>query len=210
MRSRDATTMLSLNRLTNPLGFLFANGLLVLLLLSTYLSQQNFSNISRCSSLDTFEVLTPRGFIIYHSCFSYVPGCCAIYKLLHTTWIHIMRSAIYKLSKMIDCAYNIYMYVLPPLKLLHYQEIAAPPNPHTRKVCFLDARSLHTARMRIVCVWGEGGRGSKFMTGAAFYMNGGGGGEGGVPPPPPPPPPPKAILDPPLDLTSPCPPGRCT
>ena len=34
-----------------------------------------------------------------HSCFCYVPGCCAISKFLRTTWIHIMRSAIYKLRR---------------------------------------------------------------------------------------------------------------
>ena len=44
---------------------------------------------------NSIEVLTPRG---------YVPGICAIYKLLRTMWIHIMRSANYRLRRLIDCA----------------------------------------------------------------------------------------------------------
>ena len=70
---------------------------------------------------------------------------------------------------------NIYVQVLPTLKLLHYQEIAAPT--HTKGVL---SRCACYIRARGVCE----------------------GGGGGLPPPPPPPPPfpPKAMLDPPLRL----------
>ena len=89
-----------------------------------------------------------------------------------------MRSAIYKLRKMIDCAQHLHVRTTT-VEAIALSRNCRPPHPHTRKVCFLDARSLHTrARMRIVCVCvcvcgggGGGGEGSNFMTGAAFYMN---------------------------------------